>query len=191
MEVKDKLEVNIVINHREYSYVGPKALQESLPLTSNRVCVTSSDDVLQWIKTSEQILDRDRSVVATFIIDMDVKLWIADRRSEHVLCAGKNVLSAGEITFTIHSNFIEVSEITNQSTGYCPEPESWIAVETALITVGLNHPSEFTTAYLFRRCDSCGTTNIVKDDWFECGVCQAPLSRIWNYDNPHQLRTSD
>jgi hypothetical protein len=178
--------------YREYFYVGPKTVRESLPTVSMRTHITSLDEVKQWIRDSEQILGRDRDVTATFIIDIHNQMWIADRHSEHVLCAaGQNMLSAGEITFTINPTSIEVAEITNQSTGYCPEPESWIAVEMALAAIGLDHPSQFTTAYLFRRCDVCGTTNIIKDDWFECAVCQSPLSPDWNYDNLDHSRNSD
>jgi hypothetical protein len=177
---------------REYTYVGPKALLELFPLTSKRMRIVSAEDVRQWIKESEQALGRDRDVTATFIVDLNHQLWIADHHSEHILCAAdQNVLSAGEITFIVHPTFIEIMEITNQSTGYCPEPESWLAVETTLATVGLNHPSDFTTAYLFRRCDACGTTNIIKDDWYECAVCQSTLSRDWNYDNLDHIRKSD
>ncbi|BDA71358.1 hypothetical protein CAL7716_055240 [Calothrix sp. PCC 7716] len=58
----------------------------------------------------------------TVIIDVDEQLWIADRHSEHVQCArGQRVLSAGEITFTLASSNVLVSEVSNQSTGYCPE----------------------------------------------------------------------
>ena len=39
---------------------------------------------------------------------------------------------AGEITFTVRPGSISVTWVTNQSTGYCPEPASWPAVETAL-----------------------------------------------------------
>ena len=92
------------------------------------------------------------------------------------------MLAAGEITFVIESQPIWVSEVTNQSTGYCPEPEAWSAVAATLDKIGLEHPPDFTTAYIFRHCDECGATNIVKDGFFVCGVCDAPLSQDWNFD---------
>jgi hypothetical protein len=177
---------------REYRYIGPKVLLTVLQQTSSRVHIASADDVRQWIKDSGQNLSRDRTVTATFIIDCEGNLWIADRHSEHVLCAaGKNVLSAGEITFLVTFATVEVTDITNQSTGYCPEPESWEAVGTALDQIGFGHPPEFTAAYQFRRCDSCGTTNIVKDDWYECAVCQSSLSTVWNYSIIEHKRISE
>ncbi len=138
--------------------------------------------MLHWIKDTQQTVERDGTVVATFVIDTDFQLWIADRHSEHVVCAaGAEVVSAGEITFAIDREGVTVAEVTNQSTGYCPEPDSWPGVAVALDQVGIAHPPSFTTAYLFRRCDACGTTNIIKDGWFECAVCEAPLSEHWNY----------
>ena len=169
--------------YRQYSYVGPHAIRELLKQPAQRICVHHSDDILTWIKSTKPTIERDKTIVATFIIDVSQALWIADRHSEHVVCAaGQNVLSAGEITFDVHKNAVEVLEITNQSTGYCPEPESWSVVDSVLARIGLEYPSEFTTAFIFRRCDKCGTTNIVKDNWFECAVCQATLSQHWNYD---------
>jgi hypothetical protein len=170
-------------DYRTYSYVGSHALLELLQQPGHRIWVRKQDDVLQWIEDTKQLLDADNAVIATFIIDTDQHLWIADRRSEHVVCAnGQEVLSAGEITFEVINRQAEVIEVTNQSTGYCPEPESWWAVASALEQIGISYPSDFTTAFLFRRCESCGTTNIVKDMWFECAVCQTPLSERWNYN---------
>ena len=81
-------------------------------------------------------------------------------RSEHVACAaGGPVLSAGEITFDDECN---VPEISNQSTGFCPEPESWSTVERALDRVGIEHPGGFTIAVVFRLCPKCHERNIVK-----------------------------
>jgi hypothetical protein len=42
------------------------------------------------------------------------------------------VLSAGEITFSRKGKSLVVSDVTNQSTGYCPEPKSWKAVKASL-----------------------------------------------------------
>jgi len=169
-------------NYRQYCYVGSHNLLQILQQPSQRAHVHNADDVLQWIKETHQALNVDKTIIATFIIDLGQQLWIADQRSEHVRCAvGQPVLSAGEMTFAVYSNHVEVVEVTNQSTGYCPEPESWEDVAATLTRTGLSFPSDFTTAYLFRRCEKCGATNIVKDMWFECGVCQAPLSQQWNF----------
>lgn len=170
------------MNYREYRYVGSSAISEALPQQSGRVHVQSAQDVLAWISATDQVPETNGGFVATFIVDPRQQLWINDRRSEHVLCAaGGNVLSAGEITFTPSSHGVDVSEVTNQSTGYCPEPESWDVVEQALDQAAIAHPGEFTTAFTFRLCSSCGATNIVKDDWFVCTVCDTALPTVWNF----------
>jgi hypothetical protein len=75
----------------------------------------------------------------------------------------------------------EVVEITNQSTGYCPEPESWPAVAASLDRAGIAHPGRFTHEVIFRRCTSCGERSIVKDGWFACAVCGGELPALWNF----------
>lgn len=167
---------------KQYKYVGSRDLLETLPNSSNRLEVSKVDDMLQWLNENPQPREYDNSIVLTFIIALNGKLWINERRSEHVLCANKaDVLSAGEITFMPENGELIVSEVTNQSTGYCPEPESWVAVENALNTLGISHPEFFTSAYLFRRCENCHSTNIVKDEWFYCAVCDAELPQEWNF----------
>ena len=142
---------------------------------------SSAESIKEWITSTQQPKEADGSVTCTFIVDLNRQLWINDRRSEHLVCAaGGNVLSAGEITFAFLKNQVEVTEVTNQSTGYCPEPQSWEVVAETLNQIGIVHPNEFTTAYIFRRCEACQTLNIVKDDWFFCGVCDVPLSHEWN-----------
>jgi len=166
---------------REYRYVGSSDILDSLPTDLRRVLVQSANDVLHWIQETKQHPEYDGLIVATFIIDMDGRLWINDRRSEHVHCAaGKNVLSAGEMAFGLEDG-LAVVEVSNQSTGYCPEPESWPAVERALAAAYIPHPPDFTMKCIFRLCENCGTKNLVKDDWYECGVCQSPLSLDWNF----------
>lgn len=166
-----------------YRYIGlPNLLSISGdgPLRCN---IGSERDILDWIAITHQTMDSEGSLVATFVIDLDGRLWIADRYSEHVQCArGREVLSAGEMTFTITATAVEVSAITNQSTGYCPEPESWPVVRSALNHAMLKHPPYLTISFTFRKCVKCGMTNIVKEDWFLCGVCMCELPAKWNYD---------
>ncbi|BAZ11711.1 hypothetical protein NIES4071_35370 [Calothrix sp. NIES-4071] len=165
-----------------YSYIGSPDLL-SLSELPQRQLVRCKQDVLNWISNTQQVLDDEKSSVATFIIDADKQLWIADRHSEHVQCArGQPVLSAGEITFTLTRSNLVVSAITNQSTGYCPESESWEVVASALESANLIYPSDFTSKFVFRRCGICGTINIVKYDWFYCGVCNSNLPKEWNFD---------
>jgi hypothetical protein len=121
----------------------------------------------------------------TFIVDLHAKLWLAPRRSEHVACAGgRDVLAAGEIGFVVGEHGWIVSEVSNQSTGYCPDPDSWPAVALALDHVGLPYPSGFTHKVIFRRCPTCATRNIVRDGNFVCAVCDSILPDQWNFNDP-------
>jgi hypothetical protein len=86
------------------------------------------------------------------------------------------------MTFTVRNRGATVTWVTNQSTGYCPEPDSWPAVEAVLARAGIGAPDGFNQAFDFRRCPNCGTINIVKDRVFECGVCSALLPEEWNLD---------
>lgn len=146
--------------------------------------------MLRWFRNAQE-LNESEEVVATFVVDEIGILRIADRRSEHYACAGgRNVQSAGEITFSIANDNISVIWVTNHSTGYCPEPESWPAVEAALERAGIPAPSGFSQAIVFRRCQNCQSINIVKDLAFVCDVCSAMLPREWNVDDAMTMRSS-
>ena len=167
---------------RTYRYVGPPEVRARVAGQAAGVVVASAADVLVWVRTSDQVADRYEAVAATFVVDAEGRLRVADRRSEHVACAGGgDVLSAGEMFFAINGRDVRVEEVSNQSTGYCPEPESWPAVESALDRSGIAHPGGFTSVCIFRRCEACGERNIVKDGWFQCDVCGAKLSEEWNF----------
>ncbi|MFJ9419675.1 hypothetical protein ACIRPT_36755 [Streptomyces sp. NPDC101227] len=119
----------------------------------------------------------------TFVIDLSGFLRLAPRRSEHVTCAGgEPVLSAGEMGFGRAAGRWTVSEVTNQSTGYCPDLTSWAAITEALERVGLAHPDGFTHHVVFRRCEQCQEHNIVREDDFVCVFCGAELPVTWNVD---------
>src|SRR5687768_11921250 len=136
---------------REYRYVGPNELLALVDKSSGRRFIQNSADVLSWMEQTHQHPDFEGEVTVTFIIDLRGNLWIADRHSEHVVCAaGGPVLSAGEMTFQVAKAKVEVLEVTNQSTGFCPEPASWPSVSNALDKVGLAHPDDFTTYFHFR-----------------------------------------
>ena len=168
--------------NRIYHYVGSHDPQKVISQPSDRAQILQPDDVLWWIEETQQEVEDDGSVITSFIVDTIGQLWIADRRSEHVVCAaGQPVLAAGEITFGIEKQDVWVSEVSNQSTGYCPEPEAWPAVAAVLDEIGFEYPDDFTSIYIFRRCDQCESTNIVKDDFFVCGVCDTELSPDWNF----------
>ena len=137
---------------RLYPYVGAADLNNQAAFNTVRAHITAETDALEIL-----------GLTVTFIVDAAGLLWIADRHSEHVSCArGGDVLSAGEMTFEADNGKVSVIGITNQSTGYCPKPESWPAVAAALDKSGIQHPNCYTQSFLFRRCESCGQTNIVK-----------------------------
>jgi hypothetical protein len=164
---------------RLYHYVGPTHIGERVRGEPAGQPVRSGDDVRRWVRATHQDLSTG-SVVATFVVDESGALLIADRRSEHVVCAGgRPVRSAGEITFIIGET-IEVGEVSNQSTGYCPEPESWPAVAPALEAAGWTPPDGYSLACVFRRCTECGSVNIVKDDLFKCAECHRRLPANYN-----------
>lgn len=142
--------------------------------------IKSLGDLTAWLDQHKEDNDWMGLIFATYIIDLSGNFVIAGRNFEHVACASrKKVLSAGEVAFDPGSCAIE--EITNLSTGYCPEPESWSAVKNALEKAGLEHPGEFTIVYNFRRCEKCKQRNVIKDGLFECQVCGAELPEHWNF----------
>jgi hypothetical protein len=168
---------------RTYRYVGPPDIKaRSAGHPAGRAIRTPSD-ILAWIKESNQTLRPGDIVAATFVIDLAGHLLLADRHSEHVACAaGADVLAAGEIFFTLENpSALVVAETTNQSTGYCPEPTCWTAVEAALDQLQIDHPPAFTTECTFRKCPNCGARNIIKDAWFHCDVCAHDLPQEWNF----------
>jgi hypothetical protein len=117
------------------------------------------------------------------VVDLQGVLRLAPRRSEHVACAaGQPVLAAGEIGFVERGSVWSVGEVSNHSTGYCPDPDCWPAVAAALRLAGLASPPGFTSPVRFRRCPRCAERNLVKDGWLVCAHCDGPLPERWNVD---------
>lgn len=165
-----------------YPYVGPSHLAQLANANSPRLHVLDNASLSKWVVNQPEG-DSGDTLTVTFVVLPD-GLWVSDRHSEHVACArGAPVHSAGEMTFAVdrRRSSVEVVYITNQSTGYCPEPKSWAAVASALDAAGITHPGGFTAELIFRRCPTCGQINIVKDGWFECAVCGTGLPPEWNY----------
>ena len=157
---------------RRYKYVGPDEIRKSLRLDSQPI--RSKENLIEILETLDFSKSESSETTVTFVIDVDGFLRLAHRRSEHVVCAGgEEVLSAGEMTFRWNSKGLGVESVSNQSTGYCPEPESWVAVQLALERLGIDSPKWFSPEFIFRRCPQCDQTNLVKDSHFYCGVCEA------------------
>jgi hypothetical protein len=166
---------------RPYHYVGPPAIKARVAAGPTGTRIASAAVLLAWVRDTDQCPGPDGLVAATFVIETNGALLLAERRSEHVACAGGTpVLSAGEMFFLVVDEGVELAEVSNQSTGYCPEPGSWPAVAAALDRIGVTHPGRFTVEIVFRRCPACGERNIVKEGWFVCGVCGAELPAEWN-----------
>ncbi|MEV5609786.1 hypothetical protein [Streptomyces sp. NPDC052225] len=158
---------------RSYRYVGPAELLETVrPGTEGRVVRSGADLVV-----GEEPF--------TYVVDPAGRLRIAPRRSEHVACAGGGpVLAAGEIGFVVTAAGPSVGEVSNQSTGYCPDLPSWAAVAAALDAAGIPRPDGFTHPVVFRRCERCQEHAIVREDDFVCVFCGADLPLHWNIDPP-------
>jgi hypothetical protein len=162
-----------------YPYVGPPEILARAAGQPGGTRITSTADLLAWVRRADE---HHGLIAATFVLDAGGDLLLADRRSEHVACSGgQPVLSAGEMFFRINGDRVEVTQASNQSTGYCPEPASWLAVAATLDRIGVAHPDELTTEVVFRRCERCGERNLVKDGWFVCGLCAAELPSEWNF----------
>lgn len=172
---------------KRYKYVGPAHIRDKVAGQPPGRMVASVDDLESWLRQTQQKANRDGQIVVTFVVDEQGMLRIADRGTEHIACSGgRSVLSAGEMFFSQADHGWRVEDVTNQSTGFCPEPESWPAVATALDRVGIPHPGQFTLEVVFRRCLVCGERNIVKDGWFVCGLCGSDLPAAWNFDDKQE-----
>ncbi|MGW3633982.1 hypothetical protein ACWD7F_28195 [Streptomyces sp. NPDC005122] len=165
---------------RSYPYVGPVDLVAGVRPGSGGCRIGSAADFDCWVT------ERPTAELAepfTFVVGTDGVLRLAPRRSEHVACAGGGlVLSAGEISFTREAGSWTVGDVSNHSTGYCPDVCSWSAVARALDGVGLGRPSGFTHEVVFRRCPGCRQHNIVREDDFVCVFCGTGLPEAWNLD---------
>ncbi|MFE3271090.1 hypothetical protein [Streptomyces sp. NPDC059215] len=119
----------------------------------------------------------------TFVVGMDGVLRLASRRSAHAAHADEDVvLSASEISFGRAADQRIASEVSHQSTGYCPDVTSRAEVARALNAVMPHRPSGFTHKVLFRRCPDCQEHNIVRENDFVCAFCGSDLPATWNVD---------
>ncbi len=165
---------------RRYRYVGPDEIRIALVGAPGGLLAASVAALVVWLRDQPS---RHGRITATYVVDGAGVLRVASRNSEHVACAeGAEVLAAGEVVFELdEAGLPEVVDVSNQSTGYCPEPACWSAVEAALERIPVEHPGGFTASFLFRRCPACGQRNVVKDDWFVCAVCGGKLPLSWNF----------
>jgi hypothetical protein len=157
---------------RRYGYVGPEQIRRNAEKQPAGRPIERRSDLVEWVRSQDEDW-------ATYVVAADGVLRVAPRRSEHVACAGGGeVLGAGELHVDRDG---AIDEISNLSTGYCPEIASWEAVRIALDRAGVAHPGGFTFAVEFRRCERCGERNVIKDEHYACAVCDAPLPAEWNF----------
>ncbi|MER5369546.1 hypothetical protein [Streptomyces sp. NPDC002722] len=168
------------MRERRYRYVGPAELKAAVRADNGGCRIGSAADFESWIAERPAT---DLAEPFTFVVGTDGVLRLAPRRSEHVVCAGGGpVLSAGEISFIHEADRWVVGDVSNHSTGYCPDAASWSAVAPALDRAGLGRPSGFTHEVVFRRCPGCREHNIVREDDFVCVFCGGDLPDVWNVD---------
>ena len=164
---------------RAYRYVGSEEIARHAHAAIERLQPASPADIRAWAARVKR-----RALELTYVVDTAGNLWLSDRRTEHVTCArGGQVLGAGEIELDVGGARVMVASVTNQSTGYCPEPECWPAVRDALVRAGLEPPEGFTYAFRYRRCPTCRGINILKDAMPECPSCGTDLPAAWNLDD--------
>lgn len=168
------------MSSRLYDYVGPPEVAASVRGSPAGIPIKNSDDLKAWLAANREDMDSAGTITATFVIDKDGLLRIAERRAEHVACAsGGPVRSAGEMSFTLDGR---IDYVSNQSTGFCPEPESWPAVAVAIKDIVASPPRGFSREFIFRRCTNCGQVLVIKDNWLVCDVCDADVPTSWNFD---------
>jgi hypothetical protein len=164
---------------RAYRYVGSEEIARHAQEAIERLQPRSPDDIRGWAARA-----RSRALEFTYVVDTAGNLWLSDRRSEHVTCArGAEVLGAGELWVDVGPRQVTIASITNQSTGYCPEPDCWPAVRDALARAGLEPPRAFTYVFRYRRCPTCRGINILKDAMPECPGCGTELPAAWNLED--------
>ncbi|MEV7021921.1 hypothetical protein [Kitasatospora sp. NPDC093558] len=168
---------------RAYRYVGPPELWSG-GATGGQLLRTA-EQFAAWVgeRTAAELAEP-----FTFVVDLSGFLRLAPRRSEHVACAGGElVLSAGEVRFGRAddggSAGWSADEVSNQSTGYCPDVVSWPALAAALERIGVRHSGGFTHEVVLRRCPACQGLNLVREGHFVCVFCDGDLPARWNVDD--------
>lgn len=165
-----------------YKYVGPSGIRARADFDTPRHLVVDARGILAWATEMAGLTSKDRELTFTYVVLPVARLFLADRRSEHVACArGSAVVTAGEITFERHGSGLILAEISNLSTGYCPEPGSWPVINEALVRAGFPSIRGFTHPFEFRFCAPCAQTCVIKDHAFICPACSGDLPREWNY----------
>lgn len=170
------MQSEMVGQEHEYPYVGSHEIRKLADAPIERFHPQSPRELLEWMAHQSV-----RSATFTFVVSLEGRLLLSARGTEHVaLAQGANVRGAGEISLAVHRDIIHVTSVTNQSTGYCPEPSCWLHVKAALEAAGLTPTDGFTHEFHFRRCTRCHTINLLKPEFPDCPVCGEQLPEKWN-----------
>lgn len=163
----------------EYPYVGPEEILALVRPGQGGHVVRNRADLAAWLAARRT---EEHTEPLSYVVGTDGLLRVAPRRSEHVVCAGgEPVLAAGELTPSPSPPLgAAVVAVSNQSTGYCPDPDCWPAVAAALDRAAITRPPGLTDPVVFRRCPACGERNLVKEGFFVCALCDADLPAEWN-----------
>ncbi len=164
---------------RLYEFVGPDRLRPDATAGIPRYRLhpkARAPDLLSELEIRDLGMTE---LTLTYIVDQRGMVWVAERHVEHIACArGEPVLAAGELTVDLSVKEFEILAATNQSTGYCPEPECWHALAEALDAAGLDRPDGFEYAFRFGRCRKCRSITVIKEDDFSCAECGSELDPL-------------
>ena len=71
---------------RSYRYVGPADIRSKATGQPAGTVVTCGADVLRWARQTDQPVAGGEPLAATFVVSLEGRLLVADRRPEHVAC---------------------------------------------------------------------------------------------------------
>lgn len=166
---------------RLFPYRGPSRL---VPASGARPAGVVVETALQFADLADDPSQErlgDGSVAFTYVVDQSNSLRVANRRSEHVVCAGgEPVLAAGELFVTPGRKGSWVVRASNFSNGYMPSEDSFMALKLALERARLPAPKGFDPAIAYRYCGRCMEAVIAETG--ACRVCQAALALKWDLD---------
>jgi hypothetical protein len=159
---------------REYGYVGSPTARERAREAPPGAIISDRASLARWLRANADALLEG----ATYVVDRRGSLRLAPRRSEHVACAGEPwVLAAGEVEFG--DGGASLARLSNQSSGFCPEPETLGLVQEVFATLGLQSPGRFDPECHWRRCE-CGQVVLRKEGDDACPCCGTTLPTAWN-----------
>ncbi len=157
---------------RTYNYVVSRRIAEQAEAPISRLAPATPDDIRSW-----SLAPNNGNLELTFVVDPRGQLWLSiDTASMSPARADSPYSLLASCVPRVTPQQVAVVSVSNQSTGYCPEPDCWPAVRDALRNAGLESPNEFTHAFDFRRCVSCSGINILKDGMPDCPSCGTELT---------------